>query len=284
MSSPLNPPNLRFPFNLPDNTEPEVRKALEWTFNGLLIHEQAFAAIGKPTSVTSTTTIIQTGGSGGGGGGSAVGGVNDQIGVTSYTTQQSDYGVKIIVGDSSAIAIALNGGVTTPWFTIIDNDSSSIASLTPSGATSLVGENTIPPGCFAIVYFDGASFWCGATRLASDTRTGYVQGDVATIHVDSTTGIMSTSGAFVGSYVAVTTTYAIQPLDYQVDCTSGTFTVTLPTAVGIKGHVYSIKNSGTGTITVATTSAQTIDGVTTQTLAQWDNLMVMSNNAGWIIL
>lgn len=280
----INPINVRLPqFDL--STDEGRQSAHRYLASGIVDLNQAIAALNqKVVPATSTTTIIQTGGSGGGGGGSAVGGVNDQIGVTAYTTQQSDYGVKIIVGDSSAIAITLNGGVTTPWFTIIDNDSSSIASLTPSGATSLVGENTIPPGCFAIVYFDGAHFWCGATRLASDTRTGYVQGDGVTIHVESTTGIMSTSGAFVGSYVAVTTTYAIQPLDYQVECTSGTFTVTLPTAVGIKGHVYSIKNSGTGTITLATTSAQTIDGVMTQTLAQWDNLMVMSNNAGWIIL
>ena len=52
----------------------------------------------------------------------------------------------------------------------------------------------------------------------------------------------------------------------------------------LSGKVYIIKNSGSGAITVATTSSQTIDGSTTYSLAtQYKYVQVMSNGANWII-
>ena len=38
----------------------------------------------------------------------------------------------------------------------------------------------------------------------------------------------------------VSTTYAVQSTDYFVEATSGTFTISLPTAVGIKGQIYQL--------------------------------------------
>ena len=95
-------------------------------------------------------------------------------------------------------------------------------------------------------------------------------------------GIISLGGVTF-PYYSTTTAYTVTSDDYFVDC-SGTFNVTLPTAVGIEGRIYNIKNSGTGVITVATTSSQTIDGVTTQAIYQWENLQVQSTGANWIIL
>lgn len=94
--------------------------------------------------------------------------------------------------------------------------------------------------------------------------------------------VNTTAGAISAPYNAQTTTYQVAETDYTVNATSGTFTITLPTAVGITGRLYVIKNSGAGTITVATTSAQTIDGQSTETLNQYDSLMVQSNGANWI--
>jgi len=93
-------------------------------------------------------------------------------------------------------------------------------------------------------------------------------------------------GSVVFGYVAKTANYTVGVDDYTIDCTSGTFTVTLPTAVGIEGKVYNIKNSGTGLITIATTSSQTIDGYSSLdiTLSRYDSLLVQSNGANWIIL
>lgn len=158
---PFNPINVRLPqFELASD---EGRQAAHrYLASGIVDLNQAIAALSNKvsTATPSTTTIIQSGsGGGGGGGGLVVGGVNDQIGQTSYTTQQSDYGTKIIIGDSSPVIVSLDGGITTPWFTIIDNDSSSVASLTPISPSLLDGERFIGPGCFGIIYYDGANFW-----------------------------------------------------------------------------------------------------------------------------
>jgi len=59
-------------------------------------------------------------------------------------------------------------------------------------------------------------------------------------------GIISLGG-ITFPYAAVAGTYTIGQDDYFIDCTSGTFNVTLPTAVGIAGKIYVVKNSGTVT-------------------------------------
>lgn len=84
------------------------------------------------------------------------------------------------------------------------------------------------------------------------------------------------------NYRAKTATYSVASDDSFIDCTSGTFTVTLPTAVGAAGRQITIKNSGAGTITIATVSAQTIDGAATKSLAvQYASATVVSDGANW---
>lgn len=64
----------------------------------------------------------------------------------------------------------------------------------------------------------------------------------------------------------------------------GTFTITLPTAVGISGISYDIKLIATTSVTIATTSAQTIDGSTPITLARINSsLTIVSNGTSWYI-
>jgi len=59
--------------------------------------------------------------------------------------------------------------------------------------------------------------------------------------------------------------------------------VTLPTAVGVNGKNYVIKNRGTGVVSVATTSSQTIDGVNSKSLNNNDSIEVISDGSNWII-
>lgn len=96
------------------------------------------------------------------------------------------------------------------------------------------------------------------------------------------------NGSFSTAYVAKTANYTATSSDYTIDCTSGTFTVTLPTAVGITGRIYVITNSGAGVITVATTSSQTFVNVTgvptTLSLAVLGAYRVQSNGANWIVI
>lgn len=117
-----------------------------------------------------------------------------------------------------------------------------------------------------------------ATNAITNSNTAIVTGDPVTTIAGKAQGQINALTA----YVAKTTTYTAAATDNFIDCTSGTFTVTLPTAVGITGKAFIIKNSGAGTITVATTSSQTIDGVTTKTLNTiYGGLEVRSDGANW---
>ena len=100
----------------------------------------------------------------------------------------------------------------------------------------------------------------------------------------SPNSILHIAGSLAAAYVAKSASYTLSAADYTVECTANTFTVTLPTAIGIPGRMYIVKNTGTGTITIATTASQTIDGSSTQTLAQWGVLRVQSNGANWIMI
>ena len=96
---------------------------------------------------------------------------------------------------------------------------------------------------------------------------------------------MKVNGGIGSGIVAKTATYTATRAEETINCTANSFTVTLPTAVGYEGQKYNIKNSGTGTITIATTSSQTIDGATTVTITkQYTNVPVQSNGANWIVL
>lgn len=81
---------------------------------------------------------------------------------------------------------------------------------------------------------------------------------------------------------AVTTTFLAT--DYTIDATSGTFTVNLPTAVGITGRIYVIKNSGVGTITLDPAGAELIDSLATATVVSGASITTQSTGTGWIII
>lgn len=88
----------------------------------------------------------------------------------------------------------------------------------------------------------------------------------------------------VFSITPVSTTYTALLTDELVlaDTTSAAFTVTLPTAVGIGGKEFIIKCIGAKTLTVGTTSSQTIDGALTYKItANNGSITVVSDGANW---
>ena len=106
------------------------------------------------------------------------------------------------------------------------------------------------------------------------------------INTTTPNSYLNVNGSFSTAYVQKTAAYVITSSDFTIECTSGTFDITLPTAVGIKGRIYVIANSGAGTITLATTSSQTIDGNASGvlTLTQNKSYTVQSNNSNWVII
>jgi len=92
-----------------------------------------------------------------------------------------------------------------------------------------------------------------------------------------------TIDSILANDVQKTTTYTALVTDRTIECTSGTFTVTLYTAVG-HNRTLVIKNSGAGTITVDGAGTETIDGALTQSLASLQSLTIRSNGTNWIII
>ena len=95
-----------------------------------------------------------------------------------------------------------------------------------------------------------------------------------------------TTGSFAAAYTAVSANYTVSVSDYFIECTSSSFTVTLPTAIGVRGQMYNVKNSGTGVITLSAVASQTIDGILPQTLQlrSKDNIALISNNTNWLVM
>lgn len=149
------------------------------------------------------------------------------------------------------------GSVSTPWILTRAPDAIYVTKLRP-GIIVPVSEGT---------QYAGTAWIMSATTPV----------------VVGTTSLTFSPLASSGSYRAITGAYTILGPDGTIDCTSGTFNVTLPTAVGISGRHYEIKDSGAGTITLVTTSAQTIDGVSTLALATGEAATVASNGTNWIV-
>lgn len=105
-----------------------------------------------------------------------------------------------------------------------------------------------------------------------------------------TNGSGTTSWASVNfnrPYVAKTAAYTlVAATDYFVEWTSGTVAATLPTAVSGTGREFVIKNTGTGIITINTTSSQTIDGTASGVIVlnQYDSIHVYSNGTNWLVI
>lgn len=86
-----------------------------------------------------------------------------------------------------------------------------------------------------------------------------------------------------GGYIAKTALYTATNDDRVIDCTTGTYTITLPTAASQAGRRFFIRNSGTGTITIGRTGAETIAGATSQALAGYGFLEVVSDGTNWLV-
>jgi len=184
-----------------------------------------------------------------------------------------------VVGDSGVISkIRANS---------IANDSTAILQFTSSTGTvatggRIVGIRTNNPSSesYALTFqttLDSSNRFSERMRIDPSGNVG--------IGTTTPNSKLQVAGSVSFPYVEKTANYTLDATDYTVNCTANSFTITLPTAANIAGRIYTIKNSGTGIITVNTTSGQTIDWFATMILSvQYDVLAVMSTGTSWIIL
>lgn len=168
----------------------------------------------------------------------------------------------------------------------------------PSGTTFTVtrgvgGTTAVPHGIGATVFlsvyeadFTEAAAHRGSNGTPTTTGVHGVSGNVVGT-TDTQTLANKTVLHAVNSYSANHTAGATEEF-ILASASGGSITITLPTAVGITGQTYTIKRSDSttaNTVTVATTSSQTIDGATTYTRL-WDiytYIQVISDGANWAI-
>lgn len=115
------------------------------------------------------------------------------------------------------------------------------------------------------------------------TGTTISSGNIGIAVVTPTSGL-HLGRSFATPYREITATDTFAATDYTINTTSGTFTLNLPTAVGITGRIYVAKNSGAGVVTLDGAGGELIDGLATQAIASGASLTVQSTGAGWIII
>lgn len=175
--------------------------------------------------------------------GTVTGGVvNNQTGVTAYTTQQSDNAGFIILDDASAIAVTLSSTITIPYFTWIANYGAGAATLTPDAGTITypgnIGASSMPlaSGFAAYLEFDGNNWWAIRIAITGTNSAAVVQNvslGTGTLgpQVNLTTSPASVPGQSATSIITANVVGPVsgQPFFIQLTCwwntTSGVMTI-----------------------------------------------------------
>lgn len=122
------------------------------------------------------------------------------------------------------------------------------------------------------LWYASPTFTVGGDELADFNNRGF--------------STLEAHGSFGLKYTNTAANYNVTVADGVVSLNgSGTITATLPDASShAKGRIFIIKNTGTTNSTIATTSAQTIDGKTSTTNAPNESLIGISDGANWKII
>ena len=205
-----------------------------------------------------------------------------------------------------SVVAGSNGALTTPCIAISNGKNWIVQSLVAGGAQSSIRYTTtardalVSPMDGALIYnttqanlntySTSASAWSNV--VSSNTITSVVSITQAAYNALSppspTTFYVITDAPSSGTNIANITTktgdYTLTSNDYCVNVTATIPTIqTLPSAIGLAGYIFVIKNSGTSTVTV--TGSETIDGATSLVIRdRYNSITVQSTGAVWIIL
>ena len=224
--------------------------------------------------------------------------------VTLPAANSVDAGTEIVVCDESGTVTATNTIVIQRAGSDTVNGTTSVAIGAAYGMRRLISDGTskwsVDGGVVRLsdVGTITSTMIADATITGTDiasgtvTSTNILDDTIVNADINASAAIVGTKladGAITpiktsGGYVAKTALYTATNDDRVIDCTSGTYTITLPTAASQTGRTFIIRNSGSGTITIGRTGAETISGATSQTLAGYGSLDVISNGTNWLVL
>jgi hypothetical protein len=144
--------------------------------------------------------------------------------------------------------------------------SSGMTNTTAIGANALVtASNSLVLGCLN-----------GINGGTADTSVG--------IRTTAPNSFLQVNGSFALPLRSISAAATLGATDYTVVSTAAAGVPTLPTAVGIAGRIYVLKNRSGGTITPATTAGQTIDGAVPPPIGNSALLIVQSDGSNWVRL
>ena len=197
----------------------------------------------------------------------------------STTTLQQAYNNSInpeITTNSILNALSIKNGAGSA-----DNITNLIEGLNTAGnTTSLIRADG---------YISGTTFQSNGFRANNDGITATTV-SATTLTTPSftanTNGVVASTvnGVYVSPYVTIGAAYTATTANSTIEISGGTFTLTLYTAVGNSGRTIYIKNSGSGIVTVDANASETIDGQLRRPLGTFEDLLLQSNGANWVIL
>lgn len=163
---------------------------------------------------------------------------------------------------------ALIRNVGSNTFTVTDNSGNTIVAITTGISQFIfITDNTTTNGVWASVVFGAGTSSANAAALA-----GY--GLIAS-------GLTLNQTYPVAAYASSATLTAANSADLSV-WTGGVGAFTLPTAASVgTGWFVTIKNNGTGILTITPSGTDTIDGNATQQLQLTESISLVSNGANW---
>jgi hypothetical protein len=181
-----------------------------------------------------------------------------------------------------------------PWFGIYDPNNSLYYGISrrlssPSGTATVAGYydgmgvgasvNTGSP-VFGVLAAGQSGNGCGHVNF---TIYGNGQVDTFSNVLDDGAGNMIVAGGVATAIRTLTSSAALTATDSVVLLNGTALTATLPSAAGIAGRAYTVKQTSASTGTVATSSSQTIDGASTVSLTQYKYVTVISDGSDWLI-
>ena len=201
-----------------------------------------------------------------------------------------------------------DGTTTTNILTITPDRDIGIGTKTPGCPLVVVGSNpteelsgSTPALLFTTIQSSGQQWeLAGAYNDPNsislvDVTNGNVQRIVVSssgnvgIGTASPNSKLNIAGPIATAIANKTADYTLTDSDSTItgDASGGAITITLPSASGIAGRIYTLKkiDSSTSTVTVATSNSETIDGASTYSLSdQWKYVSVQSDGTNWIII
>ncbi len=210
-------------------------------------------------------------------------------GLVNYATARSNLGLGTLAtqsGTFSGDSSGTNTGDQTSTAGLANSTNKNLvtdAELTIIGNTSGIntGDQTISDATITTSDI--------TTNNASITKHGFLKklSNVSTEYLDGKGNFLPVRLA--PSYIEVTSNYNTVAGNTIINCTSGTFDLTLVNCSDVPaGEIIIIKNTGTGLITILTGESEPIDELdpsgNTLKLSQWDSLMISNTGVFWFII